>query len=126
LADATYSAAFRIKIEDASKLSPDDAQRLLKVRSITVPTDAPYESRGRIIGLACSLGLFFPVWLPPVSEANGETPEGVALQQLRVKTVRAGGNAMLEASCVHSNSIDWANNCFESWICTGEAIRLAE
>jgi hypothetical protein len=126
--DAAYSAAFRIKTEDASGLSSADLRRLGRVPVHSSGTALAYVPVAQVSGLACKLSVapLIPVWLwrPPVSELNGSTPEQVAMTQLKVRALRSGGNAILSPVCVHNEGLDWQNNCFESWICKGEAIRL--
>ena len=123
--DAAYSAAFRIKIEDVSQLSADERRQLLDVKLVTAPAGPDYLSKGKITSIACKLSIapLIPVWTwrPVLSEANGTTPEEAALIQLKLKAVRAGGDALIASSCIHHSSIDWSNNCFETWMCTGEA-----
>ena len=121
-ATAIFSSQF-----EYPDLSPDEAQRLLGVKSISPPTESPYVSKGEVKGVACRTGNYFKTnWKPTLSKANGETPEDAALMQLKLNAVRAGGNAILAPTCVHKDSFDWSYNCFETWVCTGEAVRLTE
>ncbi|MGB8855392.1 MAG: hypothetical protein WCC58_01825 [Burkholderiales bacterium] len=128
--DAAYSAAFRIKIEDIAKISSEELQQVRDVKLISFPSESPYVAKGKIVSLACKLSVapLVPVWTwrPPLSDTNGRTPEEAALTQLKLTAVRAGGNAIFSHACVHGDSIDWSNNCFETWICRGEAARVAE
>ncbi|MGB9150262.1 MAG: hypothetical protein WCB36_08450 [Burkholderiales bacterium] len=113
-----------------SKLSAEEIQQVRDVKLISLPSELSYASKGKIVSLACKLSVapLVPVWTwrPPLSDANGRTPEEAALTQLKLTAVRAGGNAIFSHACVHGDSIDWSNNCFETWICRGEATRLAE
>ena len=128
MGDAAYSAAFRIKLEDASKLSSDELQQLQNVQLLSPDKGLAYASKGEVKGLACKLSVapLIPVWVwrPVPSELNGKTPEELALTQLKIKAVKAGGNAVLSSACTHSDSLDWTNNCFETWICAGEAVHV--
>ena len=126
--DAAYSAAFRIKIEDVSKLSQDQVQEVINIQPIGPAEGLRYVSKGKMSGLACKLSVapLVPIWTwrPPLSDINGKTPEEAAMRQLKLKTFNAGGNALLSSSCTHNESLDWTNNCFETWICTGEVIHV--
>ena len=128
--DAAYSAALRIKTEDASGLSAAELRRLGQVQVHSSGKALAYVSVAHVNGLACKLSVapLIPVWVwkPPLSEPNGSTPEQVAMTQLKIRALRSGGNAVLAPVCVHHDGLDWANNCFESWICNGEAIRLEQ
>ncbi len=118
--DAAYSAAFRARIESASGLSPDELQQLQTLRFYSTDKGLAYTSIGQVQGISCKATVW--LWIPNLSELNGRTPQEAAMMQLKIKAVRAGGNAILSSACSHSESIDWANNCWESWTCVGEAI----
>jgi hypothetical protein len=124
LGDIAYSAAFRTTIEDASKLSTDEFRQLQQIQLYTSGAGLAYTSTGQVKGISCKLsaGLAWR-WRPALSEPNGKTPEEAAMVQLKIKALRAGGNAIASPVCSHNEGLDWANNCFESWICVGEAIR---
>jgi hypothetical protein len=128
--DAAYSAVFRTKFMDSTKLSAGELQELSSVQ-VFETRNVPFRvSRGKITGLACSLSAapLIPVfhWEPPLSELNGMTPKEVALTQLKIKALKLGANAVLLTSCDHHEWVDWGNNCFESWACTGEAVELKQ
>lgn len=127
---AAYSTAFRLNIVDMTTLSKDDVQKVSDVRLVSHAVDPKPAAIGRFQGLACQVEMSYASsegrWWPRPSEANGLTPEEVALRQLQLKAFRAGGNALVNWSCVHHDKIDWLNNCFETWVCSGEAIHMAE
>lgn len=124
-ADALYSAAFRIRIEDVATLSPADLDNARSVRVLAAGHGLEVTDLGPVAGLACKLSVaplipkFF--WYPLLSDDLAPTPEEAARLQLKIKTVRAGGNALIETVCTHHGGIDWANNCFDSWVCKGRA-----
>ena len=80
------------------------------------------------MGLSCKLTaallVFKWVWTPELNEGNGLTPQAAALTQLRIKALLSGANAVVAPSCKRSEGLDWGNNCFESWRCTGQAYLL--
>jgi hypothetical protein len=123
--DAAYSAAFREKIVEAASLSADEQSRLQQVRVVDSAQGIEGAPKGEVVGLACKLTVavlvFKWVWKPQLNEANGLTPEDAARTQLRIKAMQAGANAVVAPSCTHKDGIDWGNNCFESWRCTGQA-----
>lgn len=123
IADARYNAAFRTKIEDTATLSADELQELTRVQTFSADTGLTYTSVGKIEGLSCRETTR---WIPVPSEANGKTPEEAAMKQLKIKAIKAGGNAILAPTCVHRSEMDWGNNCFASWTCAGVAIRLEQ
>jgi hypothetical protein len=82
--------------------------------------------KGEVVGLACKLTVallvFKWIWRPELNEINGKTPEEAARTQLLVKAMQMGANAVAAPSCTHKDGIDWGNNCFESWVCSGQAV----
>jgi hypothetical protein len=118
------------QIEDGSSLSSDDWRQLQSVRFYTSGKGLVYGTVAQVSGLACKLSVapLDPVWVwkPPLSESNGSSPEQVAMTQLKIRAVRSGANAVLSTVCVHNDALDWANNCFESWVCKGQAVRLEQ
>lgn len=125
--DKAYSAAFRTPFVDVTKLSADELSQLAAIQVREASQEPGDVARGKVTGLACSLSvaplvpIFF--WTPPLSAANGRTPKSVAMTQLKIKALKLGADAVLSPSCVHHEIVDWGNNCFESWICTGDAVQ---
>jgi hypothetical protein len=126
-AESAYNAAFRTKIEEAAKLSDAERLRLSEVKFIE-PGPSVGTPKGEVVGLACKLTVavfvFKWTWRPELGDANGKTPEEASRTQLRLKAMNLGANAVASPTCVHKQEIDWGNNCFESWICTGQAVLL--
>ena len=124
-ADAAYSAAFREKMYEPSTLSVDEAERLQQVKMIETAAGLEGNFKGEVVGLSCKLTpgvfVFKWIWKPALSEAYGLTPEEAARTQLRLKAMKIGANAVVAPSCTHKDGVDWGNNCFESWRCTGQA-----
>lgn len=124
--EAAYHGAFREKMEDISKLPEEDQIRLRQVRIFTSAARLEGTPKGKVVGLACKVttGVFAIklTWKPELNEANGLTPDDVARNQLRLKAMRKGANAVVVWSCTHKENVDWGNDCFESWRCTGQAL----
>jgi hypothetical protein len=118
-----YTGAFRTEIVSAYALSAEEQQQLSRMQTYSVDTAPSHTPLGQLKGLSCRETLR---WVPEVSELNGRTPEEVAMTQLKVKVLKVGGNAILSATCSNHSVVDWGNNCFASWICTGEAIRVEQ
>ena len=120
-----YNAAFRTKIEYASKLSDEEQARLRQVKFSEAAAGPGSTPKGELVGLACKLTdllAFKWTWLPELNEKNGKTPEEAARTQLLLKAMQKGANTVAAPSCVHKDGIDWGNNCFDSWVCTGQAV----
>ncbi|WP_124540332.1 hypothetical protein [Piscinibacter terrae] len=123
--EGAYNAALRTKIEDVSKLPEQEQLRLREVKFIE-STGLASIPKGEVVGLACKLTVavlvFKWTWRPELNETNGKTPEEAARVQLLLKAMQRGANAVVAPSCTHKDGIDWGNNCFESWVCTGQAV----
>jgi hypothetical protein len=126
--EAAYNAAFRERIVEPSVLSPEEQSRLQQVRFIDSAAGTGGTPKGEVVGLACKLTaavfVFKWVWKPELDASSGFTPEEAARSQLRIKAMQIGANAVAAPSCLHKEGIDWGNNCFESWRCTGQAYAL--
>ena len=124
--EGAYNAAFRTKIEDASKLPEEEQVRLKEVKFIESAAGLNSPPKGEVVGLSCKLTVALLVfkwtWQPELNETNGKTPEEAARTQLLLKAMQKGANAVAAPSCTHKDGIDWGNNCFESWVCTGQAV----
>ena len=123
--EAAYNAAFREKVVDASTLSTQELARLQQVKVFDAGPGPEATPTGEVVGLSCKLTaalfVFKWTWKPGLNEANGLTPEEAARNQLRIKAMLSGANAVVAPRCTHKDGIDWGNNCFESWRCTGQA-----
>lgn len=124
--ESAYNAAFREKIEETSKLPEAEQGRLKQIKFIESAEGQGGTAKGEVVGLACKLTVALLVfkwtWQPELGDTNGRTPEEAARTQLRLKAMKRGANAVAAPSCVHKDGIDWGNNCFESWVCTGQAV----
>jgi len=101
------------QIESVDDLSIEQLKQVNEVKFITDPNGLKYISMGKIKGLSC-----------PGSAFSGGISEEDAKTQLKIKAVKLNANAVLYPTCSHDPSVDWGNNCWESWICIGEAIKL--
>ena len=123
--ESAYNAAFRVKIEETSKLPEDERIRLKQISFVDSAAGLNGTPKGEVVGLACKLTVALLVfkwtWQPELNETNGLTPEQAARTQLQLKAMRNGANVVAAANCTHKDGIDWGNNCFESWVCTGQA-----
>jgi len=117
------TVAFRTEIVDTATLSAEELQQLSRVRTYSADTTPSYTSLGQLNGLACRDAVR---WVPELSRLNGSTPEEAAKTQLKVKVVKVGGNAIRSPTCSNHSVVDWGNNCWASWICTAEAIRVEQ
>ncbi len=74
--------------------------------------DSPfYENLGPVSGLSC--------------DNNGKTraDERHAIEQLKLKALQLGGDAISPPGCGPSKGVDWANNCWTSILCEAVALK---
>lgn len=101
------------QIERLSDLSTDQLRQIHNVQLYDNDNNLKYKSLGQIKGLSCK-----------GSYGSGDTKQEAAMMQLKIKAVKVNANAILYPTCSHDASVDWGNNCWESWVCVGEAAWL--
>ena len=109
--------AASIQIERVADLSVAQLRKVNGVNLIKEPKGLDYVFLGKIKGLSCDRrGRSFVYSL-----FSDNTSEEAAITQLKIKAAKLGANAVLNIKC-SANGIDWANNCWHTWICIGEAV----
>lgn len=99
------------QVERVADLSLEQLKSVNEVKLISNPDGVDYSSMGKIKGISCKGSAF-----------SGNTSEEAATTQLKIKAVKLGANAVLYPTCSQDASVDWGNNCWESWVCIGEAV----
>lgn len=99
------------QVERVADLSPQQLQQIHSIRVVTGEENITYKSLGMIKGLSCK-----------GSPYSGASTREDAMMQLKIKAVKLGANGILFPTCSHDVSVDWSNNCWESWVCMAEAI----
>ena len=98
------------QVERVADLSVKQLRQVNNIQFYESDKDLNYTSLGRIKGISCKGSPF-----------SGDTSKEAAMTQLRIKAVKLGANSVLYPTCSHDTSVDWGNNCWESWVCIGEA-----
>ena len=101
------------QIESISNLSISNLKNMNKIQLLKDAENIKYDSFGKIKGLSCK-----------GSANSGSASKDGAMTQLKIKAIKLNANAILYTTCSHDASVDWSNNCWESWVCFGEAIKL--
>lgn len=101
------------QIERVSDLSTEQLRQVQNIRLYDNDKGLNYRSLGKIKGISCK-----------GSALSGNTKEDAAITQLKIKAMKVNANAILYPICSHDASVDWGNNCWESWVCVGEAISV--
>lgn len=102
----------RGQVEDITGLSSDVIERMFDIELIDDPGDLDYVSLGQLKGLSCKGQIGSP-----------NPTEQDSIRQLKIKAARLYANAILNSTCIYS-APDVENNCWKSWVCTGEAIDI--
>lgn len=98
------------QVERVDDLSLVQLRGMNEIKFIQNPDGINYNSKGKIKGISCK-----------GSAISGNTSEEAAMTQLKIKAIKVGANAVLYPTCSQDASVDWGNNCWESWVCVGEA-----
>ena len=98
------------QVERVDDLSISQLRKVNEVQFYESDKDLAYTSLTKIKGISCK-----------GSPHSGDTSKEAAMMQLKIKAVKQGANAVLFPTCSHDASVDWTNNCWESWVCIGEA-----
>ena len=101
------------QVERTSGLSLDQWRQVNEIKFLENPSGINYDSLGNIKGLSCKGSAFF-----------GKATEEDAIIQLRIKAFKLNANAVLNPTCTHNAKTDWSNNCWQSWVCVGEAVLI--
>ncbi|GKW48033.1 hypothetical protein NCCP2165_02480 [Halomonas sp. NCCP-2165] len=104
------------QIEQVEDLSPHQLRSLNSLELYESESELQglsYTNIGRIKGLSCK-----------GSAVSGSASREGAMTQLQIKAVLEEANGILFPTCSHDASVDWGNNCWESWVCVGEALRV--
>jgi len=99
------------QVESASSLSFDQVIAVEEIKFLDSPGELNIVSLGQIKGLSCKKQIFSPT--PTEEDARA---------QLKIKAVKLYADAILYPTCSKTKGVDMSNNCFASWICTGEAV----
>jgi hypothetical protein len=94
-----------------TEMSPEEIAKYndIKVSQSLAPPGT--ESLGRVMGLSCA------------GDGNREVSQEEALDQLKMKAAKLRASAVSNVACQYRGSTDWANNCWRSYTCIGEALR---
>jgi len=98
------------QVERVSDLSMEQLRQVHNIRLYDNDKGLNYKPLGQIKGISCKGSAF-----------SGDTKEEAAMTQLKIKAIKVNANAILYPTCSHDASVDWGNNCWESWVCVGEA-----
>ena len=103
------------QVERVADLSVEQLRQVNNIQFYESDKNLRYTTLGRIKGISCKGSAF-----------SGGARKEAAMMQLKIKAVKIGANAVLYPTCSHDVSVDWANNCWESWVCIGEAAIVKE
>jgi hypothetical protein len=98
------------QVARVSDLSVEQLRQMHGIQIHESEKDLKYKSLGQIKGISCK-----------GSAWSGNTMQEAAMTQLKIKATKINANAILYPTCSHDASVDWGNNCWESWVCVAEA-----
>ncbi len=95
-------------------LSSESRAKVSQVQILKGKPTQPFHFLGQVDGLSCNRNKY---QVQDVSEAE-------ALEGVRIKAVLLGGDAVINTLCQKNSDTDWANNCWASVKCIGDAVKL--
>lgn len=98
------------QVERVSDLSTDQLRQVHNIKVYDNDQGLKFKSLGQIKGLSCKGSAF-----------SGNSMQEAAMIQLKIKAIKVNANAILYPTCSHDASVDWGNNCWDSWVCVGDA-----
>jgi hypothetical protein len=113
---AAFTASGCATSPGVGDLSPEQRSRLSDLEVHYETATRPHTVIEPIRSFTCHRNAWLPVQL---------THEG-AIETLKVKAVMKDADAISNAACNQSPSVDWLRNCWSSIVCTGDAIRYTD
>ncbi len=106
-----------VNVVDMSKVPTKERAAAMNVEVIPVGAVMPQKMAfvGPVEATSCKLLLTDP----PASTAN-------ATEQLQIKALRLGGNAIIDYACDRSGTDALGTNCWNSVTCAGTAVKVAK
>ena len=101
-----------------SSLTSAERQRVAEmvvVRAGAIPRDS-YQVLGSVEGIACKRNLY----------ASGSPSMDEAKQGVRIRAAQLGADAVTNMVCEDKREVDWGRNCWQTVVCVGDAITVAD
>jgi uncharacterized protein YbjQ (UPF0145 family) len=98
---------------DVSEVSSQEMTAAFKVQ--VFESDIDVAQVASYVGSMQATSCKNKVWDPPATKGN-------ALQQLRLKALRAGANALVNVNFDDQGTDTWGTNCWQSVTATGDAV----
>lgn len=105
-----------VDVLDVSKVPQSERAAALNVE--LVPAGSPRPSMMTFIGPVEATSCKHLLTDPPSSRAN-------ATEQLKIKTLRMGGDAVIDYSCDSAGTDAHGTNCWNSVACGGTAVKVS-
>jgi hypothetical protein len=86
------------------------------IQVLTTAPDRPFDAVGPVSGLLCH------------RNAWRTTPDSILKEakELRIEAAKLGADAVIDAKCQKTDGMSFTANCFETYKCTGQAVRFKE
>lgn len=106
-----------VDVLDVSKVPQSERAAALNIE--LVPPGSPRPGKMTFIGPVEATSCKHWMTDPPSSRAN-------ATEQLKVKALRMGGDAVIDYSCDGAGTDAYGTNCWNSVTCAGTAVKLVK
>lgn len=98
---------------DIRSLSSTQRTKMSSMEVLRSPSTRPHTALGPVKGVSCRRGV-------PQEQVPTEAD---AIEGVKVRAALLDADAVINTVCQISDGIDWANNCWSSIVCSGDAVR---
>lgn len=95
-------------------LSSENRAKVAQVKIFNGLPEQQYKLLGTVSGLSCNRNAY----------QKQDISEAEALEGVKINAVLKGGDAVINTLCQKNSDTDWANNCWASVKCIGDAVKL--
>jgi len=99
-----------------SSLRPEQRARLNTIQVFKGGSDRHYKILGTVKGLSCHRNAYQQQLLT----------EDEAIEGVRLEAALLEADAVINMACQVNSGTDWANNCWSSIVCVGDAIKFED
>jgi uncharacterized protein YbjQ (UPF0145 family) len=101
---------------DVGTLSSEQRARIVSMEVTRGPTTRPHAILGAVKGLSCHRNAY----------QGQQLTEAEAIEGVKIRAASLDADAVINLVCQVNSGADWANNCWSSIVCVGDAVRYSK
>lgn len=94
-------------------LSSEQRSQYSRIAILDSPPAASFETVGVVKGISCHRNAY---------QKNGVTSDE-AIYGIKLEAAKLKADAVINMVCQEKKEADWGNNCWQSYVCVGDAIK---